>query len=111
MDEGSNISKARLAWCTRLGVRFGIYDYYESVLKPLRLCCSEKSKYFDDNLVTPLFIDGFATWDETHRKVQPGSASKNGMVITKRTFTCKLPKDENGKLDCKNGNYVEANVV
>ena len=29
----SNIAKARKGWCRQIGVRFGIWDYYDKVLK------------------------------------------------------------------------------
>ena len=84
-DPDSNIAKARLGWCRQLGVRFGCYDHFEEFLKPNGLSTEDMPKYFDPNFLRPLYTDGFATWDETHRKVQPGSASQNSRPMTNRT--------------------------
>ena len=55
-----------------------------------------------------LFVNGFATWDEVHCDVIPGSASKNGMFSMHRHchFTFFL-RDNYGKLDTKNGEYKQ----
>lgn len=93
-----------MLWCQQLGVRFGIYDFYEEELKPKGLPQTNLPKHFDPQFLTKIHLDGFGTWDETHRKVQPGSASKNGKVLTNRNFHYVFPRDENGKISLE-GQY------
>ena len=67
----------------------------------------ELPKWYDPKFLTPLHVDGLATWDESHRKVQPGSVSKKNQAITNRKTHVAFPRNENGKLDLKTGTYSQ----
>jgi hypothetical protein len=54
-----------------------------------------------------LSVDRFATWDESHRKVQPGSASEKSQAVTNRDTHFSFPRDLNGKLNLDDGKYLE----
>ena len=66
---------------------------------------------FDKDKLTCFSSDQFVTWDEVHRKVQPGTDDEGSLPITNNDNIMKFPRDENGKLDMDNGAYSKSEVT
>ena len=80
MDAEAPGSKARFRWCLQLGMRFGLLDssHIRNIIN-LPDCTPIPLEYNPLHL-QPIKVDQFVTWDEVHRKCQPGS--DNGQIIS-----------------------------
>jgi hypothetical protein len=98
-DPNSPWAKARLNWDTQLLARLG--ELSEEELKALEdPDTGELPKWYDIKNLTSLKLDKIVWWDETHKKCAIGG----GSIGKNREKLC-FPRDENGKVDTKNGKY------
>merc|ERR1711981_426783 len=94
MDEDSPWAKARYKWVTQLAVRFGLLKLSELANEEERKWCKDL-----DKAENQLHWTQVVHFDETHKKVLCGLASK-----TSRSQT-RFPRDKDGRLDLTNGSY------
>ena len=87
---------ASLGWVSQLLVRLGLLDVPDP-----------KSAYYNPEKVTKLHIDGIASWDEIHHKVNPGGGVAAGTKDSVVQFHC----DKNGKINFVNGEYSTDKVT
>ena len=87
---------ASLGWVSQLLVRLGLLDVPDP-----------KPAYYDPEKVTKLHIDGIASWDEIHCKVNPGGGVAGGTKDSVVQFC----RDKNGKIDLVNGEYSTDKVT
>jgi hypothetical protein len=104
MSTSSNWAKARFNWMTQLLIRSGKLDW---VPEEEGDTCPD---YFDSKKLEKegLCFDEyqFASWDEVHRECTPGE----GGIAGKNAYY-KFPREEEGKLDMKNGEYSTVDVT
>ena len=92
IDPKNPWSRARLLWSKQLLIRFG--EMPSETTKPA----------FNRELAGPLHLDQVVWWDETHRKCLIGG------LTTNRNFTIKFKRDNEGKLDMRNGHFCDKKV-
>lgn len=107
----STASKARFNWCLQLGIRLGLFDEakVKEILKEMGRDSQDIPDYFNPKKLTKFSTDQFVTWDETHKKVQPGT-DYDGIVSDEKDFIWRFPRDEDGKIDLEHGLYSEEPV-
>lgn len=96
LDENSPWAKARNNWTKQLCLRFDVcaprdlFPFPEEIPKPF------SADFLRDKKVK---IQQVVFWDETHKKVHIGKGS------SRNQDEIRFPRDNNGKLDLKNGTY------
>jgi hypothetical protein len=99
LKQGSNNldspwATARLGWARQLALRLGLIVITALGYGPFK-------KYFQPDLISPLYKDGMSHWDEVHRKCVPGSGIAGGS----KQSILRFPRDATGKLDLVDGTY------
>ena len=77
-------------------MRLGIVDYREYMVK--NNVTGIVPQEFDKDKLTCFSSDQFVTWDEVHRKVQPGTDDEGSLPITNNDSIMKFLRDKNGKI-------------
>ena len=90
-------------------MRLGIGDYREYMVKIN--VTGIVPQEFDKDKLTCFSSDQLVTWDEVHRKVQPGTDDEGSLPVTNNDSIMKFPRDQNGKLDIDNGAYSKVEVT
>ena len=108
------MSRARFAWCLQLAVRLKIVGPKEirDILTQRGLITTEDVELpqeYDPDKLSSISEDQFVTWDEVHKKVQPGS-DKGTLKSTVKDTVYKFPRDNFGKVDLVNGTYSDEPV-
>ena len=67
-------------------------------------------KEFNPINILPPKIDKFSTWDKFHCKVQSGS-DQGQFISSGKKETYRFKCNKNGKLDYKNGTYIEEPIT
>lgn len=106
-NKDSSSAKARFYWTLQLAIRLGIVEE-EEVLQLLKEAGHEYTTetlpdQYKRSELTPLCLEQIATWDEVHRKSQPGSALTT-IKTEHKEHMYQFPRAPNGKYDPK-GEY------
>ena len=91
-DPGSNWAQARYAWTRQLLARFGRLE---------RKTAGPIERKYDPDLQGKLSLHQIVWWDETHRKCLIGGQNPS------KTIQMIFPRDKDGKIDIKNGEYTK----